>query len=289
MALSVSQGFDIFLERLTPLQSERDAKARHRRSVETSLTNSARFTVQRFRETGSFGHGTGVRNHCDVDLLVSMSANQPTSDTALLWVKETLQASFPTTVVQIRPPTVVVMFADGAEKWEILPGFRTSPTGDTPVYDIPGPTGGWMSSAPTSHLEYVNEVNQRDGIRGGAKKLARLAKAWKYFNTVPVSSFYLEMRAAQYMEVQTSFRPLVHLCGYFEWLDKIQLADMNDPKGKASRFAACSSTAPRSSTLSKLRTVAARARKAADAEHAGDASSAFGCLDLVFGGRFPGR
>jgi hypothetical protein len=287
MPLSVSQGFDIFLERLTPLQSERDAKARHRRSVETSLTNSARFNVQRFRETGSFGHGTGVRNHCDVDLLVSMSANQPTSDTALLWVKETLQTSFPTTVVQIRRPTIVVMFADGAEKWEILPGFRTSPTDRTPIYNIPGPTSGWMSSAPTAHLEYVNEVNQRDGICGGAKKLARLAKAWKYFNQVPVSSFYLEMRAAQYMDVQTSFRHLVHLCGYLEWLDKIQLADMNDPKGQASRFSACSSTATRTSTLSKLRTAATRARKTADAEYAGGTSTAFDYLGLLFNGRFP--
>lgn len=56
MALSVSQGFDVFLERLTPLQSERDAKVRHRRSVETSLRASTRFSVQLFRETGSFGH-----------------------------------------------------------------------------------------------------------------------------------------------------------------------------------------------------------------------------------------
>ncbi|MER7395932.1 nucleotidyltransferase [Streptomyces sp. NPDC000151] len=289
MAFSVSQSFDIFLERLTPLQSERDAKARHRRSVEISLTNSARFSVQLFRESGSFGHGTGVRNHCDVDLLVSMSANRPTSETALLWVKETLQTSFPTTVVQIRRPTVAVMFADGAEKWEILPGFRTSPADRTPVYDIPEPTSGWMSSAPTAHLEYVNEINQRDGIRGGAKRLARLAKAWKYFNTVPVSSFYLEMRAAQYMEVQTSFRPLVHLCGYFEWLDKIQLADMNDPKGEASRFTACSGTATRASTLSKLHTAATRARKALDVEQAGNISSAFEYLSLLFNGRFPRR
>lgn len=218
-----------------------------------------------------------------------MSANQPTSETALLWVKEALQASFPSTVVQIRRPTVAVLFADGAEKWEILPGFRTSPTGHTPVYDIPGPASGWMSSAPTAHLEYVNEINQQEGIRGGAKKLARLAKAWKYFNTVPVSSFYLEMRAAQYMEAQTSFRSLAYLCGYFEWLDKIQLADMNDPKGKASRFSACSSAATRTSTLSKLHTAATRARKAVDAEQAGNTSSAFEYLNQLFNGQFPRR
>ncbi|MFE2375280.1 hypothetical protein [Streptomyces sp. NPDC059398] len=117
----------------------------------------------------------------------------------------------------------------------------------------------------------------------------RDAKAWKYFNAVPVSSFYLEMRAAQYMEVQTSLRSLAYLCGYFEWLDKIQLADMNDPKGKASRFSVCSGAAPRTSTLSNLHTAATRARKAVDAEQAGSTYSAFEYLNLLFNGQFPRR
>lgn len=289
MALTVSQGFDIFLERLTPLQSDRDAKARHRLSVETSLKGSTRFGVQLFRETGSFGHGTGIRNHCDVDLLVSMSGNKPTSDTALHWVKEALKVSFPATTVEIRRPTVVVRFAGGAEQWEILPGFRTSPQGETPIYDIPGPASGWMSSAPTAHLDYVNGINQQAGVVGGAKKLARLAKAWKYYNQVPISSFYLEMRAAQYMAVQKSFSAALHLCGYLEWLDKIELADMNDPMGKASRFSACSSAATRTTALSNLRTAATRARKAITAEQAWNTQQALDYLDLLFGHQFPKR
>ncbi|MFG2596810.1 nucleotidyltransferase [Streptomyces sp. NPDC048462] len=289
MALTVPQAFGIFLERLTPLQSDRDAKVRHRFSVETSLKGSARFGVYLFRETGSFGHGTGVRNHCDVDLLVSMTGSRPTSDTALQWVKEALKASFPTTIVEIRRPTVVVRFAGGAEQWEILPGFRTSPKAETPVYDIPGPANGWMSSAPTVHLDYVNGVNQQAGIVGGAKKLARLAKAWKYYNQVPISSFYLEMRAAQYMAVQTHFSAALHLCGYLEWLDKVALADMNDPLGKASRFSACSSTATKTTASSNLHTAATRARKAVTAENANNMPQAFDYLNLLFGHQFPKR
>ncbi|MFE6914760.1 nucleotidyltransferase domain-containing protein [Streptomyces rubiginosohelvolus] len=289
MALTVSQGFDLFLERLTPLQSERDAKARHRLRVETSLKGSTRFGVQRFRETGSFAHGTGIRNHCDVDLLVSMGGSQPTSETALSWVKEALKASFPTTAVEIRRPTVVVRFAGGTEQWEILPGFRTSSQSETPIYDIPGPASGWMSSAPTAHLDYVNGINQQAGVLGGTKKLARLAKAWKYYNQVPISSFYLEMRAAQYMAVQTSFRAATYLCGYLEWLNKIELAEMNDPMGKASRFSACSSVATRETALSKLHTAATRARKAITAEQSGSTQLAFDYLDLLFGHQFPKR
>lgn len=289
MALSVSQAFDILLERLTPLQSDRSAKAKHRSSVEAALKASSRFSVQRFRETGSFTHGTGIRGHCDVDLLVSMTGQPNSSDTALNWVKDAMRDRFPFTEVVIRRPTVVVKFAGGDETWEILPGFRTSPSNETPVYDIPGATSGWMSSAPTAHLDYVNEVNQQAGIVGGAKRLARLAKAWKYYNSVPVSSFYLEMRAAHYMAKETWFSPAVDLCRYLEWLDTNSLPDMNDPKGEASRFSACSSAATRATALSKLDTAATRARKAVDAEEAGRASDAFYYWNLLFNERFPSR
>ncbi|WP_406355398.1 SMODS domain-containing nucleotidyltransferase [Streptomyces sp. NBC_00658] len=289
MALSVPQAFDTLLQRLTPLQSDRDAKAKHRASVEASLKGAASFDVQLFRETGSFTHGTGVRGHCDVDLLASMTGKPASSDTALRWVKDTLSASFPYTTVVIRRPTVVVEFAAGDETWEILPGFRTSAQNETPAYDIPGAASGWMSSAPTAHLDYVNEVNGQNGIVGCAKKLARLAKAWKYYNSVPISSFYLEMRAAQYMGVQASFIAASHLCGYLEWLDKNALADMNDPKGIASRFSACSSIATRTTALSNLNTAAARARKALDAQQAGNMPNAFYYWNLLFGGKFPSR
>ncbi|MFB7253170.1 hypothetical protein [Streptomyces nojiriensis] len=139
------------------------------------------------------------------------------------------------------------------------------------------------------HLDYVNKVNQQPGIPGGAKKLARLAKAWKYTNRVPISSFYLEMRAAQYMAAQTSFSAALYLCGYLEWLEKMELADMNDPMGKAGRFSACSSTATKVTALSNLHTAAVRARKAVTAEHAWNTPQAFEYLDLLFGHQFPRR
>ncbi|MER5868304.1 hypothetical protein [Streptomyces sp. NPDC002044] len=144
-----------------------------------------------------------------------------------------------------------------------------------------------MSSAPTAHLDYVNGVNQQAGILGGAKKLARLAKAWKYYNQVPISSFCLEMRAAQYMAAQASFSAALHLGGYLEWLDQIALADMNNPTGKASRFFACSSTTIKTTALSNLHTAATRARKAVTAEQAWNIRQALDYLDLLFGHQFP--
>jgi hypothetical protein len=51
------------------------------------------------------------------------------------------------------------------------------------------PATGWIDTAPVEHIKYVNEINDIRAIQGGAKKLARLAKAWKYYNSVPISSF----------------------------------------------------------------------------------------------------
>jgi hypothetical protein len=285
MARSVQEGFDTFLSWLVPLQSERDAASKHRGTVESSLRN--RLEVRLFRESGSFNHGTGVRAHCDVDLLVSLATKPVSSDTALRWVKEALAASFPATVVQIRRPAVVVQFNGGREAWEIIPGFRNGGTDALPVYEIPGVPSGWLDSAPTAHLAYVTNVNKTPA--GGAKKLARLMKAWKYYNDVPISSFYLEMRASKYMSDETSFVPIYDVCKLFESLERQGLAAMNDPLGLTSRFYACSTTPKAEQALSKLATAATRARKALDSFSNEDFNTSFHYLGLLFGGRFPAR
>ena len=289
MKRSVEQGFDVFLQRLTPLASQREAAAKHRASIETSL--KAAMPVTLFRETGSFNHGTGVRDHSDVDMLVSVNKARPgSSDTALTWVKNALTTSFPYTTVRISRPAVVVEFAGGDETWEVIPGFYTSRGGaGVSVYDIPGPATGWIDTAPLEHLDYVTEVNKLPKVTGGAKKLARLAKAWKYYNNVPVSSFYLEMRAANYIADEPTFVPVWDICRLLEHLESIGLTAMNDPKGAAGRFYACSTEAKGDEALSKLRTGATRARKALDARNNDDPETAFYYLNLLFGGNFPTR
>jgi Second Messenger Oligonucleotide or Dinucleotide Synthetase domain len=287
VARTVTQGFEEFLNRLVPLESQRKGAALHRASVESSLNNA--LEVQLFRETGSFGHGTGVRGYCDVDVLVSLKHKPGSSDTALSWVKTALSRSFPHTTIRISRPAVVVEFNSGEDTWEVIPGFRRTSSGDTALYDIPGVATEWLESAPLEHIAYVNDVNSMSKIAGGAKRLARLAKAWKYFNGVPISSFYLEMRAAKYMEGESGFAAVWDVCRLFEYLEGIQVGPMNDPKGVTARFYACSTTAKGVEALSKVQTAAARARKALDAHKAEDPTTAFHYLDLLFGGHFPTR
>ena len=289
MTRTVEQAFETFLEGLTPRESERKAAASHRKTVEGAITKA--MPVRRFRETGSFHHGTGVRGYSDVDLMVSINYDRPgSSDTALGWVKSALQARFPNTPIRVSRPAVVVSFGNKTETWEVVPAFLTSRGGrDVFVYDIPGAATGWMDSAPAEHLDYVNECNQIAKVHGGAKKLSRLVKAWKYYNNVPISSFYLEMRAAQHVAGEKSFIPVWDIWQLLNKLETHQLAGMNDPKEAAGRFYPCSSEAKKTDALSKLHTATTRASKALTAHRENDAQTAFYYLDLLFGGHFPSR
>lgn len=290
MARTVNEGFEEFRRRLTPTEADRAAGAKHRASVRAAL--EANLKVSTFFETGSFNHGTGVGGYSDIDALVSLSNPKPGSSyTALEWVKDALSSRFPTTPVVIRRPAVVVKFAGGYQSWEVIPGFMTAKGGAGQyVYDIPGPSTGsaYIDSAPKEHLKYVNECNEKP-TEGKAKALARFVKAWKYYCSVPISSFYLEMRAAQHVATQTTYIHVWDICQLLEKLQDHQLSAMNDPKGASGRIQACSSDANRADAISKLATAAARARKALDADQAGKPDTAFYYLDLLFGGKFPGR
>lgn len=288
MARTVAQGFDLFLQGLIPTDAQRTAAKTHRSSIESSIKKKV--TVSFFREIGSFSHGTGIRGHADVDLLVCIANAKPSSsDTALGWMSSALKATFPSTPVYVRRPAVMVDFAAGAERWEIVPAFLKGRSDGTLVYDIPAPGGDWMETAPTEHEAYVTEANQVAGAAGGAKKLARLMKAWKYYNNVPVSSFYLEMRAAAHMKEQSSFIPVYDVCWLLEFLHGNGLASMNDPKRVTGRFNATSSLASAVDSKSKVSTAATRARKALDAHTAGKEEDVFTYLNLLFGYQFPAR
>jgi hypothetical protein len=186
---------------------------------------------------------------------------------------------------------VVVKFAGGYETWELIPAFLTARgSKDQLIYDIPGPSAGaaWIDSAPNEHLTYVNEAN-KEPHKGDAKDLARLVKAWKYYCDVPISSFYLEMRAAQHVTTQKTYIHVWDICQLLESLNDHGLASMNDPMRAAGRIYPCSSDAKLEEARSKLRRAATRARAALDAHNAQKPEDAFYYLNLLFGGKFPSR
>jgi hypothetical protein len=185
---------------------------------------------------------------------------------------------------------VVVNFAGGAERWEVIPGYYLRSSGDHRIYSIPAPGGGWMDTAPTAHLAYVTDVNRSPS--GGAKGLARLMKTWKYANSTgaKISSFYLEMRAAQRMAGESSFIPYLDFAYMMSGLARNSLAEMNDPTGLTGRFRASSTESYHSLALTNVAADAKRVADAIELEKAGRRSEAFEKLAYVFvGTAFPAQ
>ena len=284
---TVATAFERLLAIKVPTDTERAAATRHRASVEKALDKLGNFGL---RETGSFRHGTAVRGHADVDVLVSLRGERPTSsDSALERVRSALASAFIFTPVRVSRPAVVVNFAGGAERWEVIPAYYLRTSNDHAVYSIPAPGGNWMETAPAAHLAYVTDANRSPA--GGAKGLARLVKAWKYSNqsTVKLSSFYLEMRAAQRMKTEASFIPYLDFAYFMRNLAANGLSDMNDPTGLTGRFRAASTDAYRAKAFATLSGDAKRVEDAIALEKAGNRSAAFEKLNTVFPGSFPAR
>ncbi len=64
---TVNQGFTTFLQRLTPTFGESTAAQSHRASIKACLESN--FGMTHFFQTGSFGNGTSISRHSDVDVL----------------------------------------------------------------------------------------------------------------------------------------------------------------------------------------------------------------------------
>lgn len=256
----------------TPTSMQFDAAKSHRYAIEARLDTY--LGVREMFEIGSLRHGTGVWQYSDADYLVSLKGVQPDSPwTMLSKVKETLQDRFPSTTIVVRRPAVVCKFSDGDV--EVVPGYEGA-TG----YWIANPADGWMKTYPKDHNTYVTKINSRHS--GAVKKLARQVKVWKYRRNVPVSSCYLEMRAAKHMEGESTYSPLWDLYLSLKKMRDAELAAMNDPTGLGSRFGSCSSESNRLEAMSKLETAVGRALKAKDYAADGYHSLAIEQLKLLF-------
>ncbi len=142
-----------------------------------------------------------------------------------------------------------------------------------------------MRSSPDAHNNYVDAIDRE--FNGKVKQLVRLLKAWKYYCSAPISSFYLEMRVAKYASQRNSILYSRDVKNILQMLWDNQLAALQDPMGISGRIIPCSSEARKSTALSKLKTALGRAQKAREAESAGSIQDAFYWWNLMYAGNFP--
>ena len=256
----------------TPTPSEFEAARSHRAAIESRL--DAYLGLHEMFEIGSLKHGTGVWKYSDADFMVSLKGIRPSSPLTMLnKVKETLQGRFTTTTIVTRQPAVVCKFSDATV--EIVPAYAADSG-----YWIADPRGGWMKTHPKNHNAYVNEVNTKHS--GAAKRLARQLKVWKYRRDAPISSCYLEMRAAKHMDGESSYSAFWDLHAALNKMHVAELAAMNDPTGLGSRFGSTSSDSSHADAMSKLARAVLRAQRAKEYAANSDHENAINQLKLLF-------
>lgn len=286
MPRDIKQGFDDFHDKLKSSAAETATAKSHRASIEACLKNN--FGLNRFTRIGSFGNGTNINGHSDVDYLACLPTNSltTTSTPSLVKVKNALDVRFPNTGVKISTPAVVCPF--GKYKSEdtevVVADYRREQSGFK-VYEIADGNDGWMEVSPDAHNYYVAEVDKKHG--GKVKPLIRFIKAWKYYRDVPINSFYLEIRVAKYADAKSSIVYDIDVKSILAMLRDNELAAMQDPMGGAGYIYPCKTEAFKQDALSKLKTAAMRAEKAREAEANGDTKTAFDWWHQLYNDKFP--
>lgn len=292
MAKTLDEGFEKFISWLKPLQSEHDKGTSHKESVKSCMENN--FGCTSFFETGSFGNGTGVRHYSDTDYFGICPASNfyNNSGTTLTKIKEALALTFSkTSGIEVKKPAVRIPFGSYAsERLELTPAYFNSvistPVGNKYSYNIPSYDNGWMQSSPGAHIDYVNREDKR--LNGKLKPLIQMVKAWKFYNNIPIYSFYLELRVTKYAQSENSIIYSIDLKNIFKFLDDYSLPSIQDPMGISGLVIACKTDSKKKSALSKVATAATRSRKAFD-EIDKNLDNTFLYYNLLFNDKFPSK
>ena len=287
MPRTLEQAFVEFHAHLQPRASETKLTRGHRASIRACLLRN--FDLKCFSACGSWDNGTSIAGHSDADYLAHLPAAKMASDSQMMLreVRASLGRAFPrTTGIVTNSPAVRVPFgARACQTTEVVPAKKCgqTPTGYA-IYHIADGKGGWKKTSPHAHNAWIRAHDLT--LHKRLKPFICFLKAWKYFNAVPISSFYLEMSAARYLRNKKHIVYERDLAGFFADLQK-RLSAVIDPTGVAGRIAPCESAAKTRITISKINTAATRAAKAFDATKRGNAREVTRLYRLLFNDSFP--
>lgn len=286
MPRTIEQGFADFHNSIKASAAEASATVSHRASIKNCLESN--FGLKRFTRIGSFGNGTNISGYSDVDYLACLptASLKQSSTYTLSLVKDALNARFPNTGVHVNTPAVLCPFGTyKSQHTEIVVVDYIKEKNGYKIYEMADSSGGWMEICPDAHNLYVHAVDKKHS--GKVKPLIQFIKAWKYYRSVPISSFYLEMRVAKYADGEAAIIYDIDVERILAMLCDNELAIMQDPTGMAGYIYPCKTDGFKQDALSKLKTAANRAEKARSCTLNNDIKEAFGWWRLLYNDKFP--
>ncbi|UNN05013.1 hypothetical protein [Rhodococcus opacus] len=180
---------------------------------------------------GSWSHGTAIADYSDWDFIVKLGGACPASSgEAMEKLFRTLQLdSERFALVDLDMPAICIRDPFDGSTIDLVPAYDGS-GGD---YLIPSLSdASWMLSNPMAHLAFLSSVHKENWW---VRKYIMLLKRWKYANTIPISSLYLEMVVAQFCLSRQSDSVLADMIEILRVLCVTQLSDLVDPTSASPR------------------------------------------------------
>jgi hypothetical protein len=172
----------------------------------------------------------------------------------------------------------VRIFYTSGPKVDVAPVFAIEGGG----YLLPNGSGGWMTTDPDFHRDWIAERHRDLNYR--LKPLARAIKRWNGVHSERLSSFHIEVMVgrifsslgADYREATAMF--FAHAPNYLH---------VADPAGHSGDLATKFTWNKEQAILQSFRAAREHADKAVAAESGGDHAEAIRLWRIVFGDEFP--
>ena len=222
--MGVGEWFSAFCSALRMDATARSSIAYRTGRIATQLNSDIRGLASdsyyRFY-VGSYGRGTAIPSVSDVDLLYVLpsalyaqyNAHIGNGQSALLsTVRNSVQKTYPSSSISGNGQVVVVSFTDGIT-FEILPAFENAAGGYTFADSNGG--GSWKACKPKQEMDAFSARNS--ACNGNLVELARMVRAWRDYNSVPVNGMLIDTLAYQFIEAWPH-RDKGYL--YYDWMTR---------------------------------------------------------------------
>ncbi|HTK22495.1 MAG TPA: hypothetical protein VL442_23415 [Mucilaginibacter sp.] len=173
------------------------------------------------RYIGSFGRNTANSWVSDIDMVFEMpwsiyntyNAYVGNGQSALLQaVKNSIANTYHSTELRGDGQIVQVKFSDKM-MFEVLPVFKN--TDDTYTYADANSGGSWKKTNP---IPEINAVSAGDALtNNNLRYLCRMARAWKYYNDVPIKGLLIDSLAYRFL-TNWAHRNMSYL--YYDWMSR---------------------------------------------------------------------
>lgn len=284
MSRTVDMGFRDLLHEMVPSHPESESSKAFYLSIKDCL--ATKYGLVDFFKAGSSRNRTGVPGCSIHDYFAVIPNKRLKSDSTatVSEIKNLLSCHLNHADVQVVNPGIRV--SSGTEVANVIPADYVEDVDGCKTYDVPDYSGGWMKASPDAHGAYIKTIEQQLGAK--VKNLIRLVKAWKYCSAVPISSFYLELAVARYLEEKSSVIYDVDVQGVLSSMFNNEIAPILDPMSVSGFISPCMEHSESKIIKSELTSALIRANKALDARFKYNIAEAYEWWKMLYNGKFPG-